>query len=138
MSKLRENLVPIFEKTILRLKDPQRRYSWGHFGFCNCGHLAQTMTGLDPEYIHKKAVESGGDWSQRAREYCPDSGYEIDEIIKILVDSGLEPRDIQSLEELNDPKVLKNIPGSPQNLSRNNREHAISYLESFKSLMNKK
>ena len=118
-------------ETVNRLKNSEAKYSWGHFGKCNCGHLAQTITQLSAREIHQSASFLGGDWGVRVEEYCPVSRFLIDDIIRKLLSIGLEQQDIVHLENLSDPNVLKRIPGSPKNLNRNSKEDAISYLEAL-------
>ena len=116
------------DETINRLKSDDTSYSWGHFGKCNCGHLAQTISNTTAREIHKSASLLGGDWGVRAQEYCPVSRYLIDDIIRQLLIIGLEQEDIVHLENLSDPKILKLIPGSPSWLERHSKEDAIKYL----------
>jgi len=125
------NLRNALDKTIIRLKNDKTKYQWGHFGQCNCGHLAQTVTKSSSKDIHKSASLLGGDWGVRMEEYCPVSRYLIDDVIRQLLSIGLEPRDISHLENLSDPKVLTQIPGSPSRLERNSKEDAIKYLEAM-------
>ena len=123
------------ESTIDRLKREDTPYSWGHFGKCNCGHLAQTITNNSAKEIHQSASLLGGDWGVRAEEYCPVSRYLIDDIIRQLLTIGLEQEDIIHLENLSDPKVLKLIPGSPKFLERHRKEDAIKYLTALAVLV---
>ena len=41
-------------------------YQWGHFGACNCGHLAQTITQRNKADIHRAATVRVATWAQPA------------------------------------------------------------------------
>ena len=122
-------------QTINRLKEDDTPYSWGHFGKCNCGHLAQTITNRSSSEIHASASYLGGDWGVRVEEYCPVSRFLIDDIIRQLLVLGLEQKDIVHLENLSDPEILKRVKGKPQSLERNSKEDAIAYLEAMHSFL---
>lgn len=117
--------------TIERLKNENTPYQWGHFGQCNCGHLAQSVTNFSDREIHQSASLLGGDWGVRAEEFCPVSRHLIDDIIRQLLVIGLEQQDIIHLENLSDPKILKKIPGQPESLERHSKEDAIKYLSAM-------
>lgn len=130
-AKLR--LVHALRVTAARLREGAP-YSWGHLGMCNCGHLAQTVTKRSKREIHEAALARGGEWRDRARDYCPTSGFPIDEIIRELLDCGLGPTDLADLEYLSDERVRRRIPGRPH-LRRNVRDDLILYLETWASLL---
>ena len=128
-------LKKILQETSNRLKKDETPYSWGHFGKCNCGHLAQTVTKLTSKEIHESASFLGGDWGVRVEEYCPVSRFLIDDIIRKLLTLGLEHEDIIHLENLSDKNVLGKIPGQPTYLDRNSKEHAILYFDALIELI---
>ena len=111
------------------------RYSWGHAGQCNCGHLAQAATGLSSGEIHRRMLTQAherslhrGEWSEHAEAYCGDSGMEVEFIFEALMEVGLETKDISHLEYLSDPTVLSRLPGGRRDLKRNDRADAVAYL----------
>ena len=110
-------------------------YQWSHQGSCNCGHLVQTVTRHSKSQIHAMALEKAGDWSEKAIEYCPGSGYPIDHILETLWDLGLAPEDVVNLEHLSDPMVLKRLPPEYRHLQRNNREDLLVYLNLWADLL---
>jgi len=122
-------------QTVERLKNDSTPYQWGHFGQCNCGHLAQTITEKSSREIHQSASLKGGDWGVRAEEYCAVSRYLIDDIIRQLLTIGLEQEDIVHLENLSDPKILQYISGNPSHLERHSKEDAIKYLEAMSAFI---
>jgi hypothetical protein len=61
-------LVRALRATARRLEDQTLTYRWSHFAHCNCGHLAQTVTGLGPEEIQRRAASQAGDWAEQAGE----------------------------------------------------------------------
>jgi hypothetical protein len=110
-------------------------YQWGHLGQCNCGHLVQTVCGLEHRVIHAWALERDGDWEQLANDYCPSSGHHIDDVIAALLALGLDRDDIGHLEKLDDPEVLAALPGGPRWLVRNRRADVIAYLDAWADLL---
>lgn len=108
-------------------------YKWSHFGQCNCGNLAQTVTQLSPEQVYRAAFVRAGDWGEQAREFCPSSGYPIDFVLERLFELGLEPLDVQHLERLSDDRVLKRL-GVPA-LAHNRREDVVRYLTAWADLL---
>jgi len=110
-------------------------YTWGHLGMCNCGHLVQTLCAIPPSRIHQIALERTGDWEQLANDYCPTSGYAIDDVITELVKAGLTPDDIGHLEKLDDPTVLAALPSGRRWLRRNSRDDVVAYLTAWAALL---
>lgn len=114
------------------------RYQWSHMGSCNCGHLAQTLTKLTPRTIHRAALEGVGDWTEQAREYCPDTGRSLDAIVDTMVAAGLSTVDLANLERLLDDDVLQRIgERTPQRLPLDHRvrEDAVLYLRTWADLL---
>lgn len=116
------------------------RFHWNHMGSCNCGHLAQTLTQIEPKKLHQMALANAGDWSEQARDYCPDSGYPLDRIIEIMVGAGLNTVDIANLERLSDTEVLtrmgyKSCDNPPDFRTR---EDAVSYMRAWADVLETK
>lgn len=105
------------------------QYKWSHFGQCNCGNLAQTITQLSPEEVYRAAFARSGDWGEQAREFCAQSGYPIDFVLERLFELGLEPDDVGHLERLSDDRVLKRLAG--RRLAHNCREDVVAYMEAW-------
>ena len=127
-------LIAALERTAARLR-ANVEYSWGHLGMCNCGQLAQAVTGRSRAEIHRAALEFGGEWQDRARDYCPTSGRAIDDIIAELMELGLGAGDLADLEYLRDPAVLRRLPSGRRWLERNQREDVIEYLDAWAALL---
>ena len=106
-------------------------YRWTHMGSCNCGHLAQTLTRLPKEEIHRLALERAGDWGQQARDYCPSSGYPMDHVLAVLFDAGLTRDDVWHLERLSDPEVLRRLPVGERHLDHRRRDDVVLYLRTW-------
>src|SRR6266508_6044418 len=81
-------------------------YQWGHMGMCNCGHLAQAITGLTAAEIHASALTREGDWEQQAKDYCPTSGRMIDHVLAAMFSIGLHRNDVTNREKLADHDVV--------------------------------
>jgi hypothetical protein len=104
-------------------------------GACNCGHLAQTITRRSREEIHRLAIEKAGDWGEHAVEYCPTSGYPIDHILGEMLSAGLELADVEHLEMLSDPDVLRRFPPGQRNLSHRDRGDVVDYMAAWADLL---
>lgn len=125
-------LIDVLDRTIDRLAG-DTRYSWGHMGMCNCGHLAQSITGLTSAEIHASALVREGDWEEQANRYCPASGLLIDTVLAAMFDLGLTRDDVRHLEKLSDPAVLR-FAGRTH-LRRNHRDDVLVYLQSWRALL---
>ena len=128
MAKPNPELIEALRKTAQKLADSPH-YQWGHMGSCNCGHLVQEVTQLSRAQIHDYAMRTrGGDWSEQAMDYCPTSGYLMDQVISIMIDAGLEVQDFRHLERLSDREVLRTLPMEERNLQHNRRDDVVKYL----------
>jgi len=110
-------------------------YRWTHLGMCNCGQLAQTVTGLSREEIRRMALEKPGEWADQAREYCPASGYPIDHVIGEMIRLGLTRDDVAALEKLSAPEVLRHLPIEERMLDFRDREHVVRYMNAWADLL---
>lgn len=59
-------LIRALRDTARRLATEATAYRWSHFGQCNCGQLAQTLTGLPARELYSAANEQPGDWAEQA------------------------------------------------------------------------
>ncbi len=126
-------LIEALRTTATRLRRGTN-YQWGHFGACNCGHLAQTLTRRSRAEIHRVAVERAADWGEVAMEYCPTSGLPIDHIVTEMLAAGTSLSEIGHLEKLSDRRVLKRLPPLTF-LERNNPEHVARYMDTWADLL---
>ncbi|MFT3697172.1 MAG: hypothetical protein QM831_28780 [Kofleriaceae bacterium] len=126
------DLVVALRTTAARL-EAGSSYQWGHLGMCNCGHLVETVCGIAPPQIHRIALERRGDWEELANDYCPTSGYAIDDVITTLLDLGMSTRDIGHLEKLDDPKILATL--GVRHLRRNLRADVVAYMRAWAELL---
>lgn len=108
-------------------------YQWGHMGSCNCGHLAQEITRVSKADIHRFAMHSEGSWTDQSRAYCPTSGLPMDLLISAMIDYGLAIEDLEHLEKLSDPSVLKYL-GVPK-LRYNHREDVVKYMNAWADIL---
>ncbi len=120
-------LVVALRETALRLEG-DTSYRWSHYGECNCGHLAQTITKLTPREIYEAAFQRPGDWGEQAAEYCGTTGLPMDYILERMLALGLDREDIRHLERLSDDRVLRAIGASTTGLSHHLREDVVRYL----------
>ena len=108
-------------------------YQWGHMGSCNCGLLAQEMTQVSKADIHSLAMHSEGSWTDQSRAYCPTSGLPMDLLIGAMLDYGLEINDLEYLEKLSGPRVLRYL--GLTHLRYNQRNHVIQYMKAWAALL---
>jgi hypothetical protein len=104
-------------------------YQWGHMGMCNCGHVAQEVTGLTRREIHEAAQVREGDWERQAEDYCPTSGLLIDHILAAMMRLGMTRADIRNLEKLCDARVLRRL--GVTHLRFNRREDVVRYMRAW-------
>lgn len=107
-------------------------YQWGHMGMCNCGHLAQAITGLTPAEIHASALAREGDWEQQANDYCPTSGQLIDHVLAAMFSIGMHRDDVKNLEKLADNAVIRRMGRYPKH---NRREDVVDYMRAWASMI---
>lgn len=134
MARPDPRLVRALRETADRLADGAA-YRWTHMGACNCGHLAQTLTDLSPAEIHAQALEKAGDWRQQVIDHCPSSGYPIDHVIDTMLEVGMTHRDIQALERLEDPAVLRALPAERRPLDHRRRADVVLYMRGWADLL---
>lgn len=134
MARSSAQLVAAIRQTADRLVKGAN-YQWGHMGSCNCGHLAQTITQLDKSHIHRAAMWRHGDWSEQLRDYCPQSGLPLDEIIDQMITWGLSTDDLAHLERLSDANVIKALPPGRRYLHHNLRDDVVLYLSTWADLL---
>jgi hypothetical protein len=128
------DLVTHLRTTAARLRSGAP-YRWTHQGHCNCGHLAQTLTGLGAAHLHALAVQSAGEWVDHARDFCPTSGRPVDAVIAQMLGFGLTLDQIADLERLADPLVLRHLPDGRRHLDQRRREDVVLYFETWAALV---
>lgn len=110
-------------------------YQWAHFGHCNCGHLAQTVTRLSAAEIHRRAFVELTEWSEIPDDYCSSTGLRLDFILDRFRELGLDRTDLRHLEDLSDLAVLRALPGGFRYLRRNDRADAALYLRTWAAMI---
>ncbi|MEM8969171.1 MAG: hypothetical protein AAGE93_22330 [Bacteroidota bacterium] len=135
MASPKPALIAAIRNTAKKIADSPQ-YQWGHMGSCNCGHLVQEITQLSRADIHEYAMRTrGGDWSEQAMDYCPTSGYLMDQVISIMLDAGMEIVDFKHLERLSDKAVLTRLPKGSRHLRHNYREDVMLYMNTWADLL---
>ena len=131
MAKPKLTLIQALRKTATKMATTAH-YQWGHMGSCNCGHLVQEVTQLSRGEIHEYAMRTrGGDWSEQALDYCPTSGYLMDQVISIMIEAGMEIEDFKHLERLSDKRILAQLPEAERHLRHNHRADVIEYIRAW-------
>jgi hypothetical protein len=110
-------------------------YQWGHMGSCNCGFLARELRQLDKAVIHGAAMQRYGNWTEQLNDYCPASGMLMDNLITCMLDAGFDIDDLQHLETLSNPDVLRSLPVDRRLLQYNIKADVITYLRAWAVLV---
>lgn len=130
MAKASLEIIEVLRNTAARLSQSDQ-YQWGHMGLCNCGFLAQEITHLRKEEIHQRAMCRHGDWHEQLNDFCPTSGFLIDDVIQSMLSIGFDREDLVHLERLSDPNILCVLDSSTRNLTYNIKTDVILYLQTW-------
>ncbi len=153
-------LVVALRETAARLAREDVVYRWASFAHCNCGHLAQTITGLDP---NESAMRREGDWGRQARDAssrrlpdfdfgdrpaldegawepenvgaCQITGAPLDEVLGRMYALGLTPEDVGHLERLSSPDVRRRLGNNTVHFSHSERENVVAYLSAWADVL---
>ncbi|WP_299760557.1 hypothetical protein [uncultured Pontibacter sp.] len=134
MARSSLELIKAIRETANRLASGDK-YEWGHMGSCNCGHLAQSITIYSKGQIHGAAMWRYGDWREQLRDYCPQSGLPLDEIIDQMLDKGLTRYELAHLESLTHPDILERLPLNQKHLIHNRQNDVVLYLNTWANLL---
>ena len=134
MARASIQLIQALSETAQRLAQGDK-YQWGHMGSCNCGHLAQTITKHSKGEIHGAAMWRYGDWREQLRDYCPQSGLPLDEIIDQMAEFGLTRQDLEHMERLSHPSITQRLPQNRKYLQHNHRDDVVLYLETWVKML---
>lgn len=113
-------------------KIEKERYSWKDLGHCNCGNLAQVVTGKSGKEILRQGIKKHGDWQMLVGLHRENSMYEIDHVIDSMIEIGFRLDQISKLETLSDQEILNEIG---VDLRRDKREDVILYLNTWADLI---
>ncbi len=127
-------LITAIQNAARRLES-STHYQWGHMGACNCGYLAQEVTKLTKEEIHRRAMTRHGDWSEQLNEYCPTSGLPMDDMISELISFGIDADDLRHLERLSNPIILQTLPLEERDLRFNVKADVVRYMRAWAILL---
>ncbi|MBL7843254.1 MAG: hypothetical protein KF846_04055 [Cyclobacteriaceae bacterium] len=134
MAKASLSLIDAIRKTAKTLEQ-SKEYQWGHMGSCNCGFLAQQVTQLRKDEIHRRAMERYGDWSEQLNDYCPTSGLPLDDVISEMIAFGFDAQDLKHLEKLSDPAILRSFPLGQRDLKHNLKKDVVAYMLAWANLL---
>ena len=157
------SLVVALRKTAARLRREKVTYRWSSFAHCNCGHLAQTITGLGPAEIQRRAMRREGDWAGQARNLvtrpfpdfdfgdrpaldegawepenvgaCTVTGTPLDQVLEQMYAVGLTADDVGHLERLTDRQVRRRLGTHKEDFPHHRRENVVAYLEAWADLL---
>ena len=134
MARPTPELINALRKTANNLKKGAP-YQWGHMGGCNCGNLAQELTKLSKDEIHRYAMQRYGDWNEQVEDYCSTSQMPIDLLISEMLGAGLTLEDLKHLERLDDREILAQLPPEKRHLKHNVREDVVCYMNTWADLL---
>ena len=134
---MRVEKIEILRKVAKKIESSSA-YQWGHMGLCNCGFLAQEITMLTKEEIHRRAMQRHGDWSEQLHDYCPTSGLPMDDLISELLAFGFTREELSHLEKLSDPTVLNALPPDQRNLKHNVKKDVVVYMNTWATTLEEK
>ncbi len=134
MARPTPELIDALRRTARNLKNGAP-YQWGHMGGCNCGNLAQELTKLSKDQIHRYAMQRYGDWNEQVDDYCPTSTLPVDLVISEMLSAGLMLEDIKHLEKLDDRAVLTRFPAEKRHLKHNVRDDVVAYMNAWADLL---
>jgi hypothetical protein len=134
MARPTPELINALRRTARNLKNGAP-YQWGHMGGCNCGNLAQELTKLNRDQIHKYAMQRYGDWNEQVEDYCSTSKMPIDLIINEMLNAGLILEDLKHLEKLDDRQVLLRLPLEARHLRHNVRDDVVAYMNTWANML---
>jgi hypothetical protein len=134
MARPTPELINALRRTALKLQNGAS-YQWGHMGGCNCGNLAQELTSLNKDDIHRYAMQRYGDWNEQIDDYCPTSQMPLDLLINQMITAGLILEDLKHLEKLDDRQILLRLPLNKRYLKHNIREDVILYMNAWADML---
>lgn len=114
----KEKLIKALNIVINSLKNDTIHYSWESQSSCNCGIVAQAITGKNKEEVQElfndvssKLHDINKDiqrtWKNGVKYLCPITGEPTSEIFKELFKNGLSREDIVHLEYMDNPAILE-------------------------------
>lgn len=131
MTAATPEVITVLRATAERLRGGAK-YQWGHAGVCNCGHLAQVVTGYDGREIYRQVA---GEWSEHLNDYCVSTGDSVADAATRLMRFGFAPTDLRDLEYLRNAKVLAHLPRHERHPRRNDRDDVVRYLEAWADML---
>lgn len=101
------------------LRTKPEEYSWGHMSECNCGILAQCLMHVNRSELFFRLPQEGGfyqSWTHYAT--CSATGLVTSQVVKTLMDHGLEAGDFAKIEHM-----------ECTGLNRENPAHVAAYFD---------
>lgn len=134
MAKPTVELIAALRRTADKL-EKGAGYQWGHMGACNCGHLAQELTGMSKGEIHQYAMRKYGDWTEQVMDFCPTSGMPMDLLISQMLEAGLSTEDLKNLEKLSDKDILQRMPEDMRYPRHNVKQDVVTYMKVWAEML---
>lgn len=118
MENKKDKLIKSLNLVINSLKNDTIHYDWQSQSSCNCGIVAQAITGMNRKEISHAYSEVNSalknidkdiarTWKNGVKYFCPITGEPMFKIFKDLFDNGLTKEDIVHLEFMDNPAILE-------------------------------
>lgn len=118
MENKKDKLIKSLNLVINSLKNDTIHYDWESQSSCNCGIVAQAITGMNRKEIAQAYGEVNTalknidkdisrTWKNGVKYFCPITGEPMFKIFKDLFDNGLTKEDIVHLEFMDNPAILE-------------------------------
>jgi hypothetical protein len=110
-------LISAIDALIAGLANNTLNYNWIEADSCNCGLIAQAVTGLTQSSLRLELTELNKEfpdredhtWKAMTNRICPITGVSENIIFKQLQEAGMTRENIIHLEYLSDPVILKKM-----------------------------
>jgi hypothetical protein len=117
-------------------------YDWGLTTKCNCGIVAQHITGISANDLWKK-LSTVGLWRSIIAENlnCRATGLPMDSVVTAMMEVGMSEQDFKDLEYLSNQKVLDALGiesmSNDEHCQYDDRESFIAYARKWAELLEK-
>lgn len=117
---------PVLIKALRKVASDLRQgaiYSWQNSARCNCGLLAQAITGMSVHDLAIATLHWSGPWTSKVK--CMSTGCLLHDIVQELMAAGVEPEDFERIEYLD--RGWHDCPGQGEYWQQ--RENVIRWME---------
>ncbi len=132
---MKTELIEALQGAIHQLKTRPESYNWSNAEKCNCGILAQHVTGAGQEGVSRMLFEGDvyGSYCGMLDDSkaCPTTGMPLGEIFEKMWSVGLVPDDLRDLEFLDNPIIMQEAGFYKYHLDHNKIIAVVAYMEAW-------